>query len=86
MSDEPLLSLLSTGGGVVGGGGIVAVVVRALFRSFAQRLDKIDAVLEQLVAKSDARHERLIERLTTVEAAASAAHRRLDEMSKRGRR
>ena len=79
MADESILSLLGTGGSVIAGGGVSAVVVRALFSSFSKRLDDIDGTLKKLVEKSDERHEKLIERLASVEAKADAAHRRLDE-------
>lgn len=85
MPDDTLVTLLTTGGSVVAGGGVSAVVVRALFSTFGDRLKGMEEAVKQLVQKSDERHERLIERLAAVEGKADAAHRRLDEMKGRRR-
>jgi outer membrane murein-binding lipoprotein Lpp len=84
MSDA--IDMLTTGASVVAGGGVSALAVRVLFTSFKEQLDGMARTLKELVEKSDARHEKLIERITTAENEAKAAHRRLDEMQRKGRR
>lgn len=85
MSDpsDLLGGIVSHGLSVAGGGGIAGVVVRFLFADVAKRLDKIEKTLEEQGKQTDARHETVIGRLARVEAAADAAHRRLDERGKR---
>lgn len=88
MADDSLMSMLGTGGSVAGGGVVSAVVVRALFASFKEELRDLSAAVRAFIAKSDDRHEKILERLAAVEAVATAAHRRLDEFDDppRGRR
>lgn len=83
MADDVMSSAMSTGLAVISGGGVSGVMVRIIFGGFAKRLDEIEKTLKELGDKVDARHEKLIERLTTVEAQAQAAHRRLDEIGRR---
>lgn len=83
MSDDAMVQVFATGGSVVAGGGVSAVMVRFLFASFKEQLSEISATLKASITKGDERHERLLERITTVENEAKAAHRRLDEMQRR---
>jgi hypothetical protein len=84
MADE-MSSAVTHGLALVSGGGLSGLVVRLLAGSFLKRLDDIEKTLKELVEKSDKRHEALLERLVHVEGKADAAHRRIDELSRRRR-
>ncbi len=79
MADDSIMSLLSTGMGVTAGGGVTAVMVRALFTSFKERLDSLEKTMRDGQAKAEEREARALQKLSEAEDKADGRHEKLIE-------